>query len=164
MPPLELRWDPSRAYRSFVHEPIAVATIVSSEIVDDGRIVELPGVLITLDAQGCVCDLEIDRVSSPSEGRHLPSADAGPWTGPMATTIETSAAEPSATYADGWLLLRLQGGEGRWHRVAEDPLFLCTSDDWALLSIAATAYTDPDGSREAQWLDEIERGTRTTAA
>jgi len=158
MPPLELRWDPARRYHAFVHREVGVATIVSSEVVDEVRVLHVGAVMLTADRDGFVCDLEIDLEAAPAaEPDGLPD-HAERLDGPLTTVTETAVARPSVTAGGGWLLVRFgdRDHEGHWRQLATESIFLRITAEGELLALATRAQDDPDGSAESLWLDEIE--------
>jgi hypothetical protein len=140
-----------------VHRSVGAATIVSSEIVDEARVLHVGGVMLTADRDGFVCDLEIELDAVPARDDDELPEGVERLAEPVTTVIETAVARPGVVSGE-WLLLRFDDRrqEGRWRQLADEPIFLRVVDDGRLLALAVRASDDPDGSAESQWLDEVE--------
>lgn len=161
MTTLMAQWDPARRYRTFVHGPLAMVTVVSSILSDEAQGHRIGPLLIVLDPQGYVCDLELRL---PRKSAFLPGSnvrarlpdEAERVNEPVTTRIDTAGAVTVALGSD-WLVVRLSDvTSGRWYQLGEEGPYLSVQADLLVALAVHEPIDDPDGKAEGTWLDELE--------
>jgi hypothetical protein len=161
----QVRWDPHRRYRSFVHRPIAIVTVVSSTLSDEAQGRTVGPLLIVLDTEGYVCDLEIrlpedNALVSTSKMPLQPPGDAEQVHEPVTAALEATPSVAIAVDSE-WMMVALsQAATGRWYQLGEQALYLFVGGERLVALAVREPIDDPDGKSEGLWLDELEGARR----
>jgi hypothetical protein len=155
----EFRWDASRSYRCFVDERAGTANLVGARIVDDAVGHRIGPVVVVAEADGTVCDLEMQLTPAGNSGRSLPSPSPGEVDRADSNVIASIAtdAEPFVELIGEWLIVSfIPDRPGKWRQLAESPVYLLIGGR----QLAAIAVRDPEpdigGLKESAWLDDLD--------